>query len=85
MRTNAIQKNPNFRACLKLWQFIQSYTDLGYEITVKESNDMVSDEYRNQLNQMMALNYMMLKANTLSEDARTRLRYGRRRNPASFC
>lgn len=69
MRTNAIQKNPNFRACLKLWQFIQSYTDLGYEITVKESNDMVSDEYRNQLNQMMALNYMMLKANTMSEDA----------------
>ncbi len=69
MRTNAIQKNPNFRACLKLWQFIQSYTDLGYEITVKESNDMVSDEYRNQLNQMMALNYMMLKANTTSEDA----------------
>ena len=69
MRTNAIQKNPNFRACLKLWQFIQSYTDLGYEITVKESNDMVSDEYRNHLNQVMALNYMMLKANTLSEDA----------------
>ncbi|MBQ7044233.1 MAG: hypothetical protein IJN78_06460 [Clostridia bacterium] len=69
MRTNAIQKNPNFRACLKLWQFIQSYTDLGYEITVKESNDMVSDEYRNQLNQMIALNYMMLKANTLSEDS----------------
>ena len=69
MRTNAIQKNPNFRACLKLWQFIQSYTDLGYEITVKESNDMVSDEYRTQLNQMMALNYMMLKANTMSEDA----------------
>ncbi|MBR0349364.1 MAG: hypothetical protein IIX16_06970 [Clostridia bacterium] len=69
MRTNAIQKNPNFRACLKLWQFIQSYNDLGYEITVKESNDMVSDEYRNQLNQMMALNYMMLKANTMSEDA----------------
>ncbi len=69
MRTNAIQKNPNFRACLKLWQFIQSYTDLGYEITVKESNDMVSDEYRNMLNQVMAINYMMLKANTLSEDA----------------
>lgn len=69
MRTNAIQKNPNFRACLKLWQFIQSYNDLGYEITVKESNDMVSEEYRQQLEQMMAVNYMMLKANTMSEDA----------------
>ena len=69
MRTNAIQKNPNFRACLKLWQFIQSYTDLGYEITVKESNDMVSDEYKSQLDSMVAINYMMLKANTMSEDA----------------
>ena len=68
MRTNAIQKNPNFRACLKLWQFIQSYNELGYEITVKESNDMVSDEYRDQLNHMLAMNYMMLKANTLTED-----------------
>ncbi len=69
MRTNAIQKNPNFRACLKLWQFIQSYDELGYEITVKESNDMVSAEYMNELNRMAAMNYMMLKANTLSEDA----------------
>ncbi len=69
MRTNAIQKNPNFRACLKLWQFIQSYDELGYEITVKESNDMVSAEYMNELNRMTAINYMMLKANTLSEDA----------------
>jgi exonuclease SbcC len=69
MRTNAIQKNPNFRACLKLWQFIQSYRELGYEITVKESNDMVSEEYRDQLNKMISMNYMMLKANTLSEDA----------------
>ena len=69
MRTNAIQKNPNFRACLKLWQFIQSYDELGYEITVKESNDMVNAEYMQELNRMVAMNYMMLKANTLSEDA----------------
>lgn len=69
MRTNAIQKNPNFRACLKLWQFIQSYNELGYEITVKESNDMVSAEYMDELNRMTAMNYMMLKANTLSEDS----------------
>lgn len=69
MRTNAIQKNPNFKACLKLWQFIQSYDELGYEITVKESNDMVSAEYMNELNRMTAMNYMLLKANTESEDA----------------
>ena len=69
MRTNAIQKNPNFRACLKLWQFIQSYRDVGYEIISKESNEMVSDEYRLELNRLIAANYMLLKNNTISEDA----------------
>lgn len=69
MRTNAIQKNPNFRACLKLWQFIQSYRDVGYEIISKESNEMVSDEYKLQLNQLIAANYMLLKNNTVSQDA----------------
>ena len=69
MRTNAIQKNPNFRACLKLWQFIQSYRDIGYEIIAKESNEMVSDEYRAELNRMIATNYMLLKNNTVSQDA----------------
>ena len=43
MRTNAIQKNPNFRACLKLWQFIQSYNELGYEITVSLSQNSSRD------------------------------------------
>ena len=69
MRTNAIQKNPNFRACLKLWQFIQSYRDIGYEIIAKESNEMVSDEYKLELNRMIAANYMLLKNNTVSQDA----------------
>ncbi len=69
MRTNAIQKNPNFRACLKLWQFIQSYRDVGYEIISKESNEMVSDEYRQELNNLIAANYMLLKNNTISEDS----------------
>ena len=69
MRTNAIQKNPNFRACLKLWQFIQSYRDVVYEIISIESNEMVSDEYKLQLNQLIAANYMLLKNNTVSQDA----------------
>lgn len=69
MRTNAIQKNPNFRACLKLWQFIQSYRDVGYEIIAHESNEMVSDEYKDHLNKMISTNYMLLKNNTVSQDA----------------
>ncbi len=67
MRTNVILKDPNFRSCLALWQFIQSYNDVGYEITVKESDDMVSDDYRDDLYGMMASNYMLLKKNTVPE------------------
>ncbi len=75
MRTNVILKDPNFRQCLALWQFIQSYDDVGYEITVKESDDMVSNEYRDDLYGMMASNYMLLKKNTAPEsDFRGKLR-----------
>ncbi len=64
MRTNVILKNPDFRACLALWQFIQSYDEVGYEITVKEADEMVSDEYRDDLYNVMADNYMLLKRNS---------------------
>ncbi len=67
MRTNVILKDPNFRSCLALWQFVQSYNDVGYEITVKESDDMVSDEYRDDLYGVMANNYLLLKKNTVGE------------------
>ena len=68
MRTNVILKDPNFRQCLALWQFIQSYDDVGYEITVKESDEMVSDGYRDDLYGVMANNYMLLKKNTVPEE-----------------
>ena len=66
MRTNVIMKDPNFQACLRLWQFISSYDDVGYEIIAHESNEMVSEEYRNDLNRLYAFNYLLLKNNTVS-------------------
>ena len=63
MRTNVILKNPDFRACLALWQFIQSYDEVGYEIKVKEFDEIVSDEYRDDLYTMMTNNYILLKKN----------------------
>ncbi len=63
MRTNVIQKDPNFRACLNLWQFISSYDEVGYEITAKESNEMVPDDYKTDLFKLASVNYMLLKKN----------------------
>lgn len=67
MRTNVILKNPDFRACLALWQFIQSYDEVGYEIKVKEFDEMVSDEYRDDLYTMMTNNYILFKKNCGTE------------------
>ena len=75
MRTNVILKDPNFQQCLTLWQFIHSYDDVGYEVNIKESDDMVSDTYRDELYGVMAYNYMLLKKNTAPESSfRGRLR-----------
>lgn len=69
MRTNVILKDPNFNQCLGLWNFIHSYDDVGYEINVKESDDMVSDTYRDELYGVLAYNYMLLKKNTEPESS----------------
>ena len=67
MRTNVIQKNPDFRACLTLWQFISSYDEVGYEIVAKESDEIVPDEYKSDLFKLATVNYMLLKKNVGEE------------------
>ena len=68
MRTNVISKDVNFRACLDLWQFISAYNEVGYEIIAKETDEMVSDEYRDDLYRIFATNYLLLKNNTVEEE-----------------
>ena len=63
MRTNVIQKNPDFRACLTLWQFISSYDEVGYEIIAKESDELVPADYKSDLFKLATVNYMLLKKN----------------------
>jgi hypothetical protein len=65
MRTNIISKDPNFKACLNLWQFHSSYDEVGYEIISKESDEMVSDENRDELYQHLAANSLLLKKTSI--------------------
>lgn len=77
MRTNVIQKNPDFRACLTLWQFISSYDEVGYEIVAKESDEIVPDDYKSDLFKLATVNYMLLKKNVgeqVFEEAKLRKR-----------
>lgn len=63
-RTNVIQKDPNFVQCLDLWLFIESYDEVGYSITVDEKTEQLSQDYIDELNNLMAVNYLLLKKNS---------------------
>ncbi len=61
-RTNLITKDPNFKQCLDLWIFVETYNEVGYEVNVSETNEPLEQEYINELNKLMAFNYMILKS-----------------------
>ena len=63
MRTNAILKNKYFRECLALWEFIESYEDAGYGITVNETIKDASEDYVKQLYASAAMQYLVFKRN----------------------
>lgn len=63
MRTNAITKNKDLKVCLELWQFIESYDKIGYEIRANETAEAPNEEYMNELYSLLALQYVTFKYN----------------------
>ena len=61
VRTNAIAKNPNFKACHKLWNFILAYTDVGYNINIYEQNTEIGDDFLQDIYNSIMVNYIILK------------------------
>lgn len=58
MRTNAILKNKNMRTCLELWEFIESYDQIGYEIVINENAKEPNETYIEELYSLLALQYV---------------------------
>ncbi len=61
VRTNAIAKNPNFKACHKLWNFIMAYRDIGYTINVYDQNPEISDSFMMDIFHSIMFDYIILK------------------------
>ena len=45
IRTNAILKNKNLKACLTLWEYIESCSKAGYSISKDEYTELPSDSF----------------------------------------
>lgn len=61
-RTNLMMKDPNYRTCYKLWQFLESYDEVGYTIDVKDSSLEFDEEYMIQLYTNLITNYTVFKS-----------------------
>ena len=61
MRTNVLQKNPDFKKAKQLWDFIETYRESGFSVEVTETNEVPNELYLSELYSTMILNYAILK------------------------
>ena len=61
-RTNLMMKDPDYRACYKLWQFIEGYDEVGYTIEEQDSALQFDEEYLLQMYINMITNYTVFKS-----------------------
>ena len=62
MRTNAIMKNVDLKACLTLWQYIESYDKVGYEINVENTAMQPQEDYVNDFYKLIILNLLLFRS-----------------------
>ena len=62
MRTNAIMKNVDLKACLTLWQYIESYDKVGYEINVQNTAVQPQREYVDDFYKLVVLNLLLFRS-----------------------
>lgn len=61
-RTNLMMKDPDYRACYRLWQFLENYDDVGYTIDVQDRALEFDEEYLFQLYTNLITNYIVFKS-----------------------
>lgn len=76
MRTNAIMKNVDLRACLALWQYIESYDKVGYEINVENSAIDPKDDFIKDFYDLVGLHMLLFRASVSPEQDLMEVRSG---------
>lgn len=61
VKTNAIGKNQNYKACHKLWNYIHAYDRIGYKIDMVKQQPMVSGALERDIYNSFLWDYFMIK------------------------
>lgn len=67
MRTNAIMKNVDLKACLTLWQYIESYDKVGYEINTEDSAVMPDSAFLEDFYELIGLHLLLFRSSVDAE------------------
>lgn len=61
IKTNVIGKNKYYKACHKLWNFIYSYSKVGYKVEVVKQQPIISRQFEKDMYNTVIWNYVMLQ------------------------
>lgn len=61
MRTNKLLKNVDFRQCLSLWEFLESYETSGYETKVHESIEDIDEKFLENFYNSVIAQYILFQ------------------------
>ena len=64
MRTNAIMKNVDLKACLTLWQYIESYDKVGYEINIEDTAVQPDITFSDDFFKLITLHFLLFRTST---------------------
>ena len=63
VKTNAIGKNKDYKACHKLWNFIHSYARVGYKVNIVRQDPIISRQFEKDIYNTMIRDYVILHDN----------------------
>ena len=69
-KTNILKRNPDYKAIVKLWEFLKSYDDIGYTIRVVEQNPNIDERLQGDIYRNILFKYLILKSYLEDENDR---------------
>ena len=60
-KTNVLKKNPNYKAIVKLYEFLKMYDDVGYVIKITEQNPQIDETMQQNIFHNILFQYIVLK------------------------
>ena len=65
LKTNIIQGSVNYNSCLKLWQFLDSYRQLGIDLDFMDKDLTFDNDFIQDVCDMFILNYSLITTNQI--------------------